>query len=47
MTDEFFWNASVGVTAGIYGMSFTLSYDFQGSEHEKENGVSLSYNWCF
>lgn len=47
MTDEFFWNASVGVTTGIYGISFTLSYDFQGSEHEKEHGLSLSYNWCF
>ena len=47
MTDDLYWDTSIGVTAGIYGISFTLAYDFHGSSHEKEHGVVFSYNWCF
>ena len=47
MCDEFYWNASAGVTCAIYGISCTLAYEFQGSGHDKEHGVSFSYNWRF
>ena len=47
MTDGFYYDASVGVTAGFYGIALTLAYDFHGSEHETEHGVSLTYNWRF
>ena len=47
MCDEFYWNASAGVTCNFYGISCTLAYEFQGSGHDKEHGVSFSYNWLF
>ena len=47
MTDDFYWDTSIGVTAGFYGISLTLAYGFHGSEHETEHGVSLTYNWRF
>lgn len=47
MTDDFYYDASIGVTAGFYGIALTLAYDFHGSEHETEHGVSLTYNWRF
>jgi outer membrane autotransporter protein len=47
MCDEFYWNASAGVTCNFYGISCTLAYEFQGSGHDNEHGVSFSYNWRF
>ncbi len=47
MTDDLYYDASIGVTAGFYGIALTLAYDFHGSAHETEHGVSLTYNWRF
>jgi len=47
MCDEFYWNASAGVTCTFYGISCTLAYEFQGSGHDNEHGVTFSYNWRF
>ena len=47
MSDDLYWEASVGITAGFYGISMTLGYDFHGSEHECEHGVAFTYSWRF
>ncbi len=47
MTDDLYYDASAGVTAGFYGIAVTLAYDFHGSAHETEHGVSLAFNWRF
>ncbi|HPY89453.1 MAG TPA: autotransporter outer membrane beta-barrel domain-containing protein [Lentisphaeria bacterium] len=47
VTDGFYWNAFVGVSAGWESVGFTLGYGFQASSHEKEHGVSFGFNWHF